>query len=106
MTSADDPVLFELRPDGVGVITLNRPGAMNAWTNRMGTMYFETLRQCAKDPAVKVIVVTGAGHFSYLNDVGQFDRTHGHAKLNRDAIYQGGRNTFLHGKHRFRQVRK
>ncbi len=61
MSTETDPVLFELRSDGVGVITLNRPGAMNAWTQAMGTAYFARLRQCAADPAVKVIVVTGAG---------------------------------------------
>jgi enoyl-CoA hydratase/carnithine racemase len=61
MTTAEDPVLFELRPDGVGVITFNRPGSMNGWNNAMGSGYFGLLRQCAEDPAVKVIVVTGAG---------------------------------------------
>lgn len=61
MTNADDPVLFELHPDGVGVITFNRPGSMNGWTSAMGTAYFGLLRQCAEDPGVKVIVVTGAG---------------------------------------------
>ena len=61
MTNEDAPVLFELRQDGVGVITFNRPEAMNGWTSPMGTAYFRYLQQCAADPAVKVIVVTGAG---------------------------------------------
>jgi enoyl-CoA hydratase/carnithine racemase len=61
MPSVDDPVLFELRPDGVALITFNRPASMNGWTNAMGTAYFRLLGQCAEDPAVRVIVVTGAG---------------------------------------------
>lgn len=47
--------------DGVGVITLNRPERLNAWTNRMGVEYRHLLLAAGADPAVKVVVVTGAG---------------------------------------------
>jgi enoyl-CoA hydratase/carnithine racemase len=54
-------VLYEFRDPGIGLITLNRPDKLNAWTDTLSDLYFGYLRQCAADPAVKVIVVTGAG---------------------------------------------
>lgn len=47
--------------DGVAVITLHRPERLNAWTGRMHTEYRWCLQQAEADPAVRVIVVTGAG---------------------------------------------
>lgn len=58
---SDDVVLYELRDPGIAILTLNRPDSLNGWTGEMGNRYFELLRQCAADPAVRVIVVTGAG---------------------------------------------
>src|SRR5579884_3577221 len=45
----------------VAVITLNRPERLNAWTGRMHTEYRWSLAQADADPAVRAIVVTGAG---------------------------------------------
>lgn len=47
--------------DGIATITLNRPHRMNAWTGRMHTEYRWVLEQADRDPAVRTIVVTGAG---------------------------------------------
>ncbi|MEV5409366.1 enoyl-CoA hydratase-related protein [Thermopolyspora sp. NPDC052614] len=46
-----------------GVLTLafNRPDRLNAWTDEMGRRYFDLLEEADRDPAVRVIVVTGAG---------------------------------------------
>lgn len=52
-------ILADIR-EGVGIITLNRPDKLNAWTPAMGTLYFNTLDAMAADPAVRVILVTGA----------------------------------------------
>jgi enoyl-CoA hydratase/carnithine racemase len=57
---ADDVVLLENR-DGIGLVTLNRPERLNAWTGELENRYFDRLDECAADPDVKVIVVTGAG---------------------------------------------
>jgi enoyl-CoA hydratase/carnithine racemase len=46
---------------GVAVLTLNRPERLNAWTPELGGAYFDLLEQCAADPGVRAIVVTGAG---------------------------------------------
>ena len=53
-------ILAEVR-EGVGIVTLNRPDKLNAWTPAMGTLYFNTLDLLAADPAVQTILVTGAG---------------------------------------------
>ncbi|HSO97318.1 MAG TPA: enoyl-CoA hydratase [Solirubrobacteraceae bacterium] len=53
-------VLMEVR-DAVAVLTLNRPDRLNAWTPELQTQYFDLLDACSADPAVRVIVVTGAG---------------------------------------------
>lgn len=47
--------------DGVAVITLNRPDRLNAWTGRMEHEYRWCMASADDDPAVRVIVVTGAG---------------------------------------------
>jgi enoyl-CoA hydratase/carnithine racemase len=47
--------------EGVGTVTLDRPDRLNAWTGRMHTEYRWSLAQAERDPAVRVIVVTGAG---------------------------------------------
>jgi enoyl-CoA hydratase/carnithine racemase len=57
----DRHVLLEHHDHGVALITLNRPAQLNAWTPEMGALYFDFLDQCAADPAVRAIVVTGAG---------------------------------------------
>jgi len=45
----------------VGLITLNRPERGNAWTGRIDTEYRWCLDCADADPAVRVIVVNGAG---------------------------------------------
>src|SRR2546423_11983797 len=47
--------------DGIAVLTLNRPDRLNAWTAQMKREYFDLLDECAADPGVRVIVLTGAG---------------------------------------------
>lgn len=54
------PVLVERR-GAVALITLNRPDRLNALTVAMESQYFDVLRQSDGDPAVRAIVVTGAG---------------------------------------------
>ena len=47
--------------EGVALITLNRPDKLNALTPQMLTDFFAAVARAGEDPAVKVIVVTGAG---------------------------------------------
>ncbi|WP_406002527.1 enoyl-CoA hydratase/isomerase family protein [Streptomyces sp. NBC_00829] len=58
--AADDPVL--LRTEGrAGYLTLNRPRALNALTHPMVRTLDAALAGWEADPAVEVVVVTGAG---------------------------------------------
>ena len=54
-------VVLKSVSDGVGLLTLNRPDRLNAWTSEMEELYFDLLAECGADPDVRVIVVTGAG---------------------------------------------
>ena len=58
---SDEVVLHEVRDDGVGILTLNRPERMNAWTGELETRYFQLLEDFDKSDDVRAIVVTGAG---------------------------------------------
>ncbi|NKY50632.1 enoyl-CoA hydratase/isomerase family protein [Nocardia vermiculata] len=53
-------VLFDKR-DGVGLITLNRPKAINALNHPMAQAILDTLRDWATDGEVRTVVLTGAG---------------------------------------------
>jgi enoyl-CoA hydratase/carnithine racemase len=59
-TEADDEIVVTAG-DGVRVVTLNRPAVRNAMTATMARTYAAALRAADDDPAVRAIVVTGAG---------------------------------------------
>jgi enoyl-CoA hydratase len=50
-------VLREVRGN-VGILTLNRPRRLNAWTGQMQTELYDGLQAFEADEAVRVIVVT------------------------------------------------
>src|SRR3954453_23621578 len=58
--SPEDLVLLDVR-DGVGLVTWNRPDRNNAYSVPLEAAYYQRLKECEQDPAVRVIVVTGAG---------------------------------------------
>jgi enoyl-CoA hydratase/carnithine racemase len=47
--------------DPVATITLNRPEALNAWTERMGAEVRHAVAAAEDDPAVVGVIITGAG---------------------------------------------
>jgi enoyl-CoA hydratase/carnithine racemase len=53
-------VLYEVADD-VAVVTMNRPQQNNGWTVELQEQFFDRLDDAAIDPAVRAIVVTGAG---------------------------------------------
>ncbi|MVU78668.1 enoyl-CoA hydratase/isomerase family protein [Nocardia sp. ET3-3] len=53
-------VLIEKR-DGLGLITLNRPRAINALTHAMALVILDALRAWVDDDEVRAVVLTGAG---------------------------------------------
>ena len=56
----EELVLYRLEGQ-VAVLTLNRPERKNAWTIPLQRRYLGLLEQCDRDPAVRAIVITGAG---------------------------------------------
>jgi 2-(1,2-epoxy-1,2-dihydrophenyl)acetyl-CoA isomerase len=46
---------------GAARITLNRPEALNAWTYQLGADLLDALRMAQDDPAVRAVLITGAG---------------------------------------------
>lgn len=55
------PVLCERLEGGVLLLTLNRPHRLNAWNNELEDLYHDHLAEADDDPAVRAVVVTGAG---------------------------------------------
>lgn len=67
-------LLIDRKQNGVLVITLNRPEALNAMTYRMHTELSQVWGDVEQDDAAKVVVITGAGRgFSAGNDLKQPD---------------------------------
>ena len=56
-----DLLLTEIHPAGYAVLTLNRPQAMNALSKALMTALAEAVDRLATDPAVRVLILTGAG---------------------------------------------
>jgi enoyl-CoA hydratase/carnithine racemase len=57
---SDAEVLFENRGN-IGLITLNRPKALNSLTHNMCVLITDQLRKWAVSPSVHAVVVVGAG---------------------------------------------
>jgi enoyl-CoA hydratase len=70
----DSPVLVDyVSGDRIAVVTLNRPHADNAITTEMGARLTEIVETIAVRPAVRVVILTGAGEraFSVGSDLRQ-----------------------------------
>ena len=70
----ESPVLVDHLADGrIALITLNRPHADNAITTEMGACLTEVVETIAVRPAIRVVVLTGAGTkaFSVGSDLRQ-----------------------------------
>ena len=65
-----DSVLVER--GSVTVVTLNRPQKLNSWNAGMRARLREVVEDCARDPELRVLVLTGAGRaFSAGEDVSE-----------------------------------
>jgi enoyl-CoA hydratase len=79
LTYADyEHLLFERRPTGVLLITLNRPEVMNATNARLHWELTQVWLTVDADPEVRVALVTGAGRaFSAGGDLAMVEETAG-----------------------------
>lgn len=68
--------LIETVANGIATLTMNRPEARNAFSPAMSTGLEEAIPRLARDPDVRVVVLTGAGGaFCAGGDVKQFAHT-------------------------------
>ncbi len=58
---ADHPDILYDAKDRIATVTLNRPDRLNAYTDRLAQGLRFAVSDAARDPAVRVIVITGAG---------------------------------------------
>ncbi len=74
--------ILEDERDGVKIITIRRPQAMNALNDEVTDEILAVLKAEAKNPAIKGFVITGYGTaaFSAGADIGRFPRMLGNAK--------------------------
>jgi enoyl-CoA hydratase/carnithine racemase len=57
----DFQLIMHERRGRVGIITLNRPEKLNAWSPDMRIEVLEALAECVRSPDIGAIVITGAG---------------------------------------------
>ena len=53
-------ILYD-KSEGIATITLNRPEALNAWSQELAKEFLTAMDDARKDKNVKVVVITGAG---------------------------------------------
>jgi enoyl-CoA hydratase/carnithine racemase len=58
-----ETLLVDRRPDGIAVVTINRPDRANSMTATMFDEFAAIAADVGSDPAVRVIILTGAGTF-------------------------------------------
>src|SRR5690606_11142880 len=54
-------VLVERHEAGYAVVTLNRPGSLNALSRELRSMLTDTFDQLEADPGIRAVILTGAG---------------------------------------------
>lgn len=73
-----DAVLFEARPDGIAIITLNRPDARNALGKEIRAGLFDAWHRFEHDAQLRVAILTGAGDKAFCagGDLKEMTETH------------------------------
>ena len=73
-----EQILFDI-DERVALITLNRPEAMNTWTNVMANELNDAMHRCNDDDEVRAVVLTGAGNRAFCAgaDLGRGGSTFG-----------------------------
>lgn len=84
-------ILFEVK-DGLGLITLNRPKALNALTHGMILELEKVIPGWEKDPAIKAVVLRGAGDRAFcaggdVTNLYRESRENPSGTLRRDFFY-------------------
>jgi enoyl-CoA hydratase/carnithine racemase len=85
-TSFADGKILKSEADGVGIITFNNPDKRNAISLDMWEGLGLALTELRDDPAVRVVVLTGAGDKAFVSgaDISQFEKTRHNAEASED----------------------
>src|SRR5512143_980808 len=62
-----EDILFERTDDGIAKITINRPARRNAFRPKTVTELIDAFAVCREDPAIGVVVLTGAGDKAFCS---------------------------------------
>ena len=74
MTSPAEPSVLYEEDGAIAVLTLNRPASLNSFTRQMHRDLWAARDQAEADPAVRALVLTGAGRgFCAGADLSEFD---------------------------------
>jgi len=57
-------IIYE-KSEGTATITLNRPDALNAWSQELAQEFLTAMDDARKDESIKVVVITGAGEKAF-----------------------------------------
>lgn len=60
-----DAVLFDARPDGIAIITINRPDQRNALGKDVREGLYAAWERFEKDPALRIAILTGTGEKAF-----------------------------------------
>jgi enoyl-CoA hydratase len=76
-----DGKMLAASDDGVGLVTFNQPDKRNAMSVAMWDGLADILDGFAADPAIRVVVLTGAGHRAFVSgaDISEFEQQRGDA---------------------------
>jgi 2-(1,2-epoxy-1,2-dihydrophenyl)acetyl-CoA isomerase len=58
---AEENICLVEKNEGVGTITMNRPDKLNAFSDELTFKLKDALKEMEKDPAIKAVIITGAG---------------------------------------------
>jgi enoyl-CoA hydratase len=91
MRFADGKIVVEV-DDGVGLLTFNNPAKRNAMSIEMWEGLEKALGRLEEDEAVRVVVLTGAGHEAFVSgaDISQFDANRDNAGAQREYSRRTG----------------
>ena len=78
-----DGKLLQSVGDGIAILTINNPEKLNAISVEVAAGLGEALTALRDDPAVRVLILTGAGEKAFISggDISQFDKTRPNAAV-------------------------
>lgn len=82
-------ILLDIDSDGIAVVTVNRPDKLNALNATVISELAAATEQIASDPAIRAVIITGAGSRSFVAgaDIGELSQVD--AKSGRELAERG-----------------